>query len=48
VVTYRLHAPSISPHVLFSESVLLGLTSLFTIASGMQYAKTFWRFLKNT
>ncbi len=46
-VTYRLHAPSVSSLLLFSETVLIVLTSLFTIASGMQYAKTFWRFLKN-
>lgn len=48
VVTYRLHTTSVSSHVLFSETVLLGLTSLFTVASGVQYAKTFWRFLKST
>lgn len=47
-VTYRLQAPSVSSLFLFSETVLIGLTSLFTIASGMQYAKTFWRFLKNS
>lgn len=47
-VTYRLHAASVSSLFLFSETVLIVLTSLFTIASGMQYAKTFWRFLKNS
>ena len=48
IVTYRLHASSVSSLFLFSETVLIVLTSLFTIASGMQYAKTFWRFLKNS
>jgi len=48
IVTYRLHATSVSSHLLFSETVLIVLTSLFTIASGAQYAKTFWRFLKST
>lgn len=47
-VTYRLHATSVSSLFLFSETILIALTSLFTIASGMQYAKTFWRFLKNS
>ena len=48
IVTYRLHMPSVSSLLLFSETVLIALTSLFTIASGMQYAKTFWRFMKNS
>jgi len=48
VVTYRLQVTSVSSLLLFSESILLILTSLFTVASGLQYAKTFWRFLKNT
>jgi len=48
VVTYRLQVTSVSSLLLFSESILLVLTSLFTLASGLQYAKTFWRFLKNT
>ncbi len=48
IVTYRLHTTTVSSLLLFSETVLIMLTSLFTIASGMQYAKTFWRFLKNS
>ena len=48
VVTYRLQVPIVSSHLLFSESLLIILTSLFTIASGLQYGKTFWHFLKNT
>lgn len=48
VVTYRLQLPVVSSHLLFSESLLIAITSLFTIASGIQYAKTFWHFLKNT
>jgi phosphatidylglycerophosphate synthase len=48
VVTYRLQVTSVSSLLLFSESILLILTSLFTVVSGLQYAKTFWRFLKNT
>ncbi len=47
LVTYRLHAVSVSSLLLLSETFLLALTSLFTIASGLQYAKTFWRFLKS-
>ncbi len=46
-VTYRLHTLNISSLLLFIESVLIVLTSLFTIGSGIQYAKTFWSFLKN-
>lgn len=48
IVTYRLQLPIVSSHLLFSETFLITLTSLFTIASGLQYAKTFWHFLKNT
>lgn len=48
VVTYRLQVPTVSSLLLFSESILIALTSLFTLASGLQYAKIFWRFLKNT
>ncbi len=47
VVTYRLQTTSVSSLLLFSETVLIALTSLFTLASGLQYAKTFWRFLKS-
>ena len=47
IVTYRLHALSVSSLLLFSETVLLCLTSLFTLVSGLQYAKIFWRFLKS-
>lgn len=48
VVTYRLQSPNVGSHLLLSESLLIVLTSLFTVASGLQYAKTFWHFLKNT
>lgn len=48
VVTYRLQVPIVSSHLLFSESLLIALTSIFTVASSLQYAKTFWHFLKNT
>ena len=47
LVTYRLHAINVSQLFMLSETALLLTTSLFTIASGMQYAKTFWRFLKS-
>lgn len=47
IVTYRLHAGSVSPLFLSAETIAIWLTSLFTLASGLQYAKIFWRFLKN-
>jgi len=46
VVTYHLLAIDFGAWLLFSETALLCLTSLFTIISGVQYAKIFWRFLK--
>ncbi len=47
LVTYRLHTINVSPLLMLSETALLLITSLFTMVSGMQYAKTFWRFLKS-
>ncbi len=48
VVTYRLQMVGVSPLLLSAESLLIILTSIFTFASGVQYTKIFWRFLKNT
>lgn len=48
VVTYRLQHANISLVFLSAENILIILTSVFTFASGLQYAKIFWRFLKNT
>lgn len=47
LVTYRLHSINRSSLLLFSETTMIVVTGLFTITSGAQYAKTFWRFLKN-
>lgn len=48
VVTYRLQHTNISLVFLSAENILIVLTSVFTFASGLQYTKIFWRFLKNT
>lgn len=47
LVTYRLHTIGISSMFLWVETTLIVITSLFTIFSGLQYAKTFWIFLKS-
>jgi CDP-diacylglycerol--glycerol-3-phosphate 3-phosphatidyltransferase len=47
VVTYRLHSVNVGSLLMFSETAMIVMTSLFTLTSGVQYAKTFWRFLKN-
>ena len=46
-VTYRLHIINVNETLLLGETALLMLTSLFTVVSGLQYAKTFWIFLKS-
>ena len=47
LVTYRLHTINMNETLLLGETALLVLTSIFTIVSGLQYAKTFWIFLKS-
>lgn len=45
--TYRLHKGSVNVALQQIEMATMWVTSLFTITSGMQYAKTFWIFLKS-
>ncbi len=47
LVTYRLNSVNMSSWLLYSETTMIVVTSVFTITSGVQYAKTFWRFLKS-
>lgn len=45
-VTFRLSKNNVSQAFLFAENILILLTGLFTVASGVEYAKIFWNFLK--